>query len=276
MVTYNAEHRIKQSAFTVPNWVKNFVIVNDGTPYSEDSYPKGAHIIQHETNKSVGAAKTTAIKYLLENTDCEHIFLMEDDIIIKDVPNDIELKKARLQVGVAVPEREKILQALGRGEGGQPAPGMSTKPPEKRISTGDEMGTGVGEATPMVVPHRRILMLESLRVLDFGKWVDINSNKEKIKLFGPEDNWPSSIYSSLITIHWELIIDAIKKGYKTYLLFVIQREDCESFQLANDIDPEYSKFLTKSVKKNLKILCYDCKFSAKGIKLNREIKFKIT
>ena len=54
-------------------------------------------------------------------------------------------------------------------------------------------------------------MLESLRVLDFGQWVDINSNKEKIKLFGPEDNWPSSIYSSLITIHWELIIDAIKK-----------------------------------------------------------------
>ena len=84
MVTYNAEHRIKQSAFTVPNWVDNFVIVNDGTPYPEDSYPKEAHIIQHETNKSVGAAKTTAIKYLLENTDCEHIFLMEDDIIIKD------------------------------------------------------------------------------------------------------------------------------------------------------------------------------------------------
>ena len=41
------------------------------------------------------------------------------NIIIKDFPNGIELKKARLQVGVAVPEREKILQALGRGEGGQ-------------------------------------------------------------------------------------------------------------------------------------------------------------
>ena len=50
-----------------------------------------------------------------------------------------------------------------------------------------------------------------MSVRNSGKWVDINSNKEKIKLFGPEDNWPSSIYSSLITIHWELIIDAIKK-----------------------------------------------------------------
>ena len=83
MVTYNAEHRIKQSAFTVPEWIKNFVIVNDGTPYSEDAYPKQAHIIQHEKNKSVGAAKTTAINYLMEQ-ECEHIFIMEDDILIKD------------------------------------------------------------------------------------------------------------------------------------------------------------------------------------------------
>jgi glycosyltransferase involved in cell wall biosynthesis len=83
MVTYNAEHRIRQSAFTVPKWIKNFVIVNDGTPYPEDAYPEGAHIIQHETNKSVGAAKTTAINYLM-GLGCEHIFIMEDDILIKD------------------------------------------------------------------------------------------------------------------------------------------------------------------------------------------------
>lgn len=83
MVTYNAEHRIRQSAFTVPKWIKNFVIVNDGTPYPDDAYPEGAHILQHETNKSVGFAKTTAINYLMKQ-ECEHIFIMEDDILIKD------------------------------------------------------------------------------------------------------------------------------------------------------------------------------------------------
>jgi len=83
MVTYNAEKRIRQSAFTVPDWVTNFVIVNDGTPYPDDAYPENAHIIQHDTNKSVGAAKTTAIDYLMR-TDCKHIFIMEDDILIKD------------------------------------------------------------------------------------------------------------------------------------------------------------------------------------------------
>jgi hypothetical protein len=83
MTTYNAENRIKQSAFTVPKWVKNFVIVNDGTPYDDSSYPEQAHIIQHKTNQCVGAAKNSSIKYLMD-LGCEHIFLIEDDILIKD------------------------------------------------------------------------------------------------------------------------------------------------------------------------------------------------
>jgi hypothetical protein len=82
MVTYNASDRIKQSSVTIPTWVKNFVIVNDGTPYDESVYPPNAHIIQHPTNKSVGQAKNTAMKYLLEK-GCEHIFIIEDDVLIQ-------------------------------------------------------------------------------------------------------------------------------------------------------------------------------------------------
>lgn len=83
IVTYNSEDRIKQSSRTIPSWVKNFVIVNDGTPYSDDAYPENAHIIQHEKNKSVGVAKNSALKYLMDK-GCEHIFIMEDDMLIKD------------------------------------------------------------------------------------------------------------------------------------------------------------------------------------------------
>ena len=75
--------------------------------------------------------------------------------------------------------------------------------------------------------------------------------------------------------HLKELIKAKNKGYKTYILFVIQREDCNQFSIANDIDPEYSNILSKAVKKNLKVLCYDCKFSTKGIKLNKQINFKI-
>ena len=75
--------------------------------------------------------------------------------------------------------------------------------------------------------------------------------------------------------HIEELIKASKKGYEVYIAFIIQREDCNQFAIAHDIDPEYSELLSKAVKKKLNILCYDCKFSTKGIKLNKKIKFKI-
>ena len=75
--------------------------------------------------------------------------------------------------------------------------------------------------------------------------------------------------------HIKELLKASDKGYEIYLLYIIQRNDCNYFKLAQDIDPDYCNLLIKAVKKNLNILCYDCKFSTKGIKLNRRIKFKI-
>ena len=66
-----------------------------------------------------------------------------------------------------------------------------------------------------------------------------------------------------------------KKDYKIFILFLIQRDDCKYFTIAKDIDPNYSIALSNAVKKKLNILCYDCKFSSKGIKLNNKVKFKI-
>jgi len=75
--------------------------------------------------------------------------------------------------------------------------------------------------------------------------------------------------------HIDELIKAKIKGYDVYLMFVIQREDCDYFSIARDIDPLYADLLLDAVKKKLNILCYDCKFSPKGIKLNKQIKIKI-
>ena len=86
--------------------------------------------------------------------------------------------------------------------------------------------------------------------------------------------FPDSI-TSRGSKHINELIEASKKGYEIYIAFIIQREDCRKFEIAADIDPEYYKLLSNAVKKKLKILCYDCKFSSKGIKLNNKIKYKI-
>jgi len=86
--------------------------------------------------------------------------------------------------------------------------------------------------------------------------------------------FPDSI-TSRGTKHLNELMIAAKKGFKAYLLFVIQREDCKKFEIAKDIDIEYANAIKKAIKHNVKILCYDCKFSSKGIVLNKEINFQI-
>ena len=72
--------------------------------------------------------------------------------------------------------------------------------------------------------------------------------------------------------HLESLMLANKQGYESYLMFLIQIEKCKSFGIAGDIDPEYSKVFKDALKKNVKVLCYDCKFSNKGIEINNKIK----
>ena len=75
--------------------------------------------------------------------------------------------------------------------------------------------------------------------------------------------------------HINELLKASNMGYKIFILYLIQRNDCKLFKIAEDVDPEYANSLVKAVKKKLNILCYDCKFSSKGIKLNQKVKFKI-
>ena len=75
--------------------------------------------------------------------------------------------------------------------------------------------------------------------------------------------------------HINELIKASKKNYEIYILYLIQREDCKTFSIAKDIDKDYADALNKAAKSKLNILCYDCKFSSKEIKLNNKIKINI-
>ena len=75
--------------------------------------------------------------------------------------------------------------------------------------------------------------------------------------------------------HINELIKASKRNYKIFILYLVQREDCKNFTIAKDIDPSYASALKKAVKNKLNVLCYDCKFSSKGIKLNKKIKINI-
>ena len=76
------------------------------------------------------------------------------------------------------------------------------------------------------------------------------------------------------TKHLNELCNAKKKGYQSYILYLIQRENCDSFKIAKDIDEEYKIAFSKALKSGVKILCYDCKLNSEEIKLNKQINYE--
>ena len=74
--------------------------------------------------------------------------------------------------------------------------------------------------------------------------------------------------------HLLTLIDAIKKGYKTYLIFLIQIENMKYFKIAKDIDSNYYKNYLVAKKAGVNFLAYGCKISTNEIYINNKIKIK--
>ena len=72
--------------------------------------------------------------------------------------------------------------------------------------------------------------------------------------------------------HLRTLIDATKKGYKAYLLFLVQIQGVESFKIAKDIDKEYYETYKLAKKAGVNFLAYRCKISSKEIKVEKKIK----
>ena len=72
--------------------------------------------------------------------------------------------------------------------------------------------------------------------------------------------------------HLLTLIDAIKKGYKAYLLFLVQIQNMEYFKIAKDIDIEYYKNYLVAKKAGVNFLAYTCNISPKKIYIDKKIK----
>ena len=72
--------------------------------------------------------------------------------------------------------------------------------------------------------------------------------------------------------HLLTLIDAIKKGYKTYLLFLVQIQNMEYFKIAKDIDSEYYKNYLIAKKAGVNFLAYRCNIGPEKIFVDKKLK----
>ena len=72
--------------------------------------------------------------------------------------------------------------------------------------------------------------------------------------------------------HLLTLIDAIKQGYKSYLLFLVQIENMEYFRIAKDMDSEYYNNYLIAKKAGVNFLAYRCKINSKEIFIDKKLK----
>lgn len=101
IVTCNRPDFFLKCVLSMPK-TATIVVVNDGANFEDIAKLQekiNFHYIHNPTNIGVGKSKNKLFKYLLDQ-DCDHIFIVEDDIVVKDHKVFDEYIKARKVTGI--------------------------------------------------------------------------------------------------------------------------------------------------------------------------------
>jgi sugar fermentation stimulation protein A len=81
--------------------------------------------------------------------------------------------------------------------------------------------------------------------------------------------------SERATKHLHCLMDNIKHGGKSTVLFVIQHHAANYFGPADDLDPVYGKTLRQAVKKGMKIEAWKAKVTTEEIRLSEKVRVRL-
>lgn len=75
--------------------------------------------------------------------------------------------------------------------------------------------------------------------------------------------------------HLRELHEMVRCGHRAVMVYLVQREDCEYFTVAGDIDSEYEKGLRTAIAGGVEVLCYQCKLSIEEILLDKPLEIRI-
>ena len=71
--------------------------------------------------------------------------------------------------------------------------------------------------------------------------------------------------------HIKTLIEATEKGYKSYVLFLVQIQNIGNFQIAKDIDKNYYKNYLLAKKAGVQFLAYRCNIDTNSITIEKKL-----
>ena len=95
---------------------------------------------------------------------------------------------------------------------------------------------------------------------------------------GLEDGDPVEFPDSVTTRgtkHLVELSDMVAQGHRSVMVYLVQREDAETFTIAGDIDPDYKAALQKAMEAGVEIVCYDCALDTDRIEVSKPVKLEL-
>lgn len=71
--------------------------------------------------------------------------------------------------------------------------------------------------------------------------------------------------------HLGELAEVVRGGKRAVILYLVQREDCEDFVLAEKIDPAYAEAMRAAQKTGVEALCFTCKVGVQAIEMDRPL-----
>jgi sugar fermentation stimulation protein A len=82
--------------------------------------------------------------------------------------------------------------------------------------------------------------------------------------------WPDCV-STRGARHLAELEAKVAAGDRAMVLFVVQRGDCESFDIARDLDPTFGRSWSRVIETGVEMLVYGCRINTTGITISERI-----
>ncbi|MCH2094187.1 MAG: DNA/RNA nuclease SfsA [Rhodobacteraceae bacterium] len=76
--------------------------------------------------------------------------------------------------------------------------------------------------------------------------------------------------------HLNELTEMVRQGHRAVMLYLVQRTDCDRFDLARDLDPTYAKAFSTAQQAGVEALCFDCMITPMAVTLGRELASHLT
>ena len=70
------------------------------------------------------------------------------------------------------------------------------------------------------------------------------------------------------------LADVVRQGHRGVMLFCVQRDDCDAFDLARDIDPGYAAAFDDALAAGVEVLVWRCRLTTQSIELDQAIPYR--